>query len=190
MEKIKRRLKRWERRKEDIFHKLSKYIVDIALSYNAEIVMEDLKRIKERILSENNKSSLNRRLSLANFRRIQNFVECKARWHGIRVSYVNPAHTSSICPFCNSNLSLPSDSENKDPMGGRALYCPSCGKYYHRDFIATLNLFKKYKEEKREMCGIRVPHEGPMKAIRTGAVLPNGVWQRGSVMMTMSPGYG
>jgi len=41
-------------------------------------------------------------------------------------------------------LSSPSH-ENKDPMGGRALYCPSCGKYYHRDFIATLNLFKKYR---------------------------------------------
>jgi len=39
-------------------------------------------------------------------------------------------------------------------------------------------------------CRARVPHEGPMKAIRTGAVLSNGVWQRGSVMMTMSPGYG
>ncbi|MCD6156733.1 MAG: IS200/IS605 family accessory protein TnpB-related protein [Euryarchaeota archaeon] len=61
--KIKRRLKRWERRKEDIVHKLSKHIVDAALSFNAEIVMENLKRIKERILSENNKSSLNRRLS-------------------------------------------------------------------------------------------------------------------------------
>ncbi|MCD6156867.1 MAG: transposase [Euryarchaeota archaeon] len=58
-------------------------------------------------------------LSLANFRRIQNFIEYKARWHGIRVSYVDPAHTSSICPFCNSNLSLPSEGENKDPMGGR-----------------------------------------------------------------------
>ena len=46
-EKIKRRLRRWERRKEDIVHKLSKYIVDVALSFNAEIVMEDLKRIKE-----------------------------------------------------------------------------------------------------------------------------------------------
>ncbi|MCD6502694.1 MAG: transposase [Euryarchaeota archaeon] len=137
----------------------------------------------------NNKSSLNRRLSLANFRRIQNFVEYKARWHGIRVSYVDPAYTSSVCPFCNSNLSLPSDGENKDLMGGRALYCPSCGKYYHRDFIATLNLFKKYKEKKQKMCGIRVHHKSPMKTTRTGAVLPNGVWHRGKLTMTMSPGY-
>ncbi len=189
-EKVKKRLKRWKKRKEDIVHKLSKYIVDIALSYNAEIVMEDLKRIKERILSKNNKSGLNRRFSLANFRKIQNFIEYKAKWHGIRVSYVNPAHTSSICPFCGSKLSSPDDGENKDPMGRRALYCPSCGKYYHRDFIATLNLFRKYKEKKREMCGVRVPHEGPMKVIRTGAVLPDGVWHRGNLAVTMSPGYG
>jgi len=189
-EKIKKRLKRWKRRKEDTVHKLSKYIVDITLSYNAEIVMEDLKHIKERILSDDNKSSLNRRLSLANFRRIQNFVEYKARWHGIRTSYVDPAHTSSVCPFCGSKLSSPDDGENKDLMGRRALYCPKCRKYYHRDFIATLNLFRKYKEKKREMCGVRVPHEGPMKAIRMGAVLPNGVWHRGNLAVTMSPGYG
>jgi len=74
-------------------------------------------------------------------------------------------------------------------MGGRALYCPSCGKYYHRDFIATLNLFKKYKEKKQKMCGIRVHHKSPMKTTRTGAVLPNGVWHRGKLTMTMSPGY-
>lgn len=189
-EKVKKRLKRWKKRKEDIVHKLSKYIVDIALSYNAEIVMEDLKRIKERILSKNNKSGLNRRFSLANFRKIQNFIEYKAKWHGIRVSYVNPAHTSSICPFCGSKLSSPDDGENKDPMGRRALYCPKCRRYYHRDFIATLNLFRKYKEKKREMCGVCVPHEGPMKAIRMGAVLPDGVWHRGNLAVTMSPGYG
>jgi len=34
-----------------------------------------------------------------------------------------------------------------------------------------------------------VPHEGPMKAIRTGAVLPNGVWQRGRLTMTMNPDH-
>ena len=47
---ISKRLRKWKRR-EDIIHKLTKYIVDIALSFNAEIVMEGLKRIKEKILA-------------------------------------------------------------------------------------------------------------------------------------------
>jgi len=75
-------------------------------------------------------------------------------------------------------------------MRRRALYCPSCRKYYHRDFIATLNLFKKYKEREQEMCRVCVPHESPMKAIKARAVLPNGVWHRGNLAVTMSPGYG
>ncbi|RLF66930.1 MAG: hypothetical protein DRN26_03325 [Thermoplasmata archaeon] len=60
------------------------------------------------------------RLSLANFRRIQHFVEYKARWHGIRASYVDPTHTLSICPFCNSNLSLPIECENKGYTDGNS----------------------------------------------------------------------
>ncbi|RLF66931.1 MAG: hypothetical protein DRN26_03330 [Thermoplasmata archaeon] len=42
--KVKRRLKRWERRKEDIVHKLSKHIVDVALNFNADIIMEAFTR--------------------------------------------------------------------------------------------------------------------------------------------------
>ncbi|MCD6502906.1 MAG: transposase [Euryarchaeota archaeon] len=40
-----------------------------------------------------------------------NFIEYKVRWHGIRVSYVDPAHTSSICPFCGSEPSLQDDGK-------------------------------------------------------------------------------
>ncbi|HHC18850.1 MAG TPA: hypothetical protein ENK81_00405 [Euryarchaeota archaeon] len=60
------------------------------------------------------------RLSLANFERIQHFVEYKAKWHGIRVSYVNPAHTPLICPFYNSKPSLPIECENKGHTDGNS----------------------------------------------------------------------
>jgi len=44
--------------------------------------------------------------------------------------------------------------------------------------------------ETEDVWGFACPHEGSMKAIRTGAVLPDGVWHGGKIAMTMSPGYG
>jgi putative transposase len=62
--------------------------------------MEDLKGIRKRI---NYGRMLNRRLHSWNFRRLQFYVEYKAKLEGLRVVYVSPRGTSSLCPF-SANL--------------------------------------------------------------------------------------
>jgi len=71
-------------------------------------------------------------------------------------------------------------SENYNEKGSVFRIAKKGDKY----FLAV-----KSKEEEREMCEVRMHHKSPMKTIRTGAVLPNGVWHRGNIAVTMSPGY-
>jgi len=122
---------REKRRIEDFLHKVSAIIVSEALKYNAKIVMENLKYIRNSI---NKKSkNLRRRLSRWNFRRLQFFIEYKAKWNGLSVDYVKAYKTSSLCPICGCRL---------NPNGQRLLKCNRCEITFDRDVVATLNLFK------------------------------------------------
>jgi len=47
---------------------------------------------------------LNRRLHSWNFRRLQFYIEYKARLEGLPVVYINPKGTSSLCPVCGGRL--------------------------------------------------------------------------------------
>jgi len=129
IEIIQRYAGRWRRRKEHLLHVVSKRIVALATTLQARIVLEDLRDIKSRILNKSRK--LNRRLSLADFRKLQFLIEYKARWIGVPVSYVNPRRTSRLCPICGS------------PMTGlsqRELVCGRCSVVFDRDFAASINI--------------------------------------------------
>ncbi len=66
------------------------------LRNNAEIVMEDLKNIRNSI---NKKSkNLRRRLNRWNFRKLQFFIEYKAKWSGLNVKYIKPNGSSKPLP--------------------------------------------------------------------------------------------
>ena len=105
-------------------------IVDFAKKHNFGIVMEDLKGIRGRIRYSRN---LNRRLHSWNFRKLQFFIEYKAKLNGIPVIYVNPRKTSSLCPRCGGRLA---------PNGYRLLKCRKCGYENDRDVIACLNMLR------------------------------------------------
>ncbi|MHC1600114.1 MAG: RNA-guided endonuclease InsQ/TnpB family protein [Candidatus Methanospirareceae archaeon] len=132
MRKILKKYSRREKRRiEDYLHKISSIIVSEAVKYNAKIVMEDLKYIRN---SVNRKSkSIRRRLNRWNFRKLQFFIEYKAKWNGLSVDYVKAYRTSSLCPICGCRL---------NPNGQRLLKCKKCGVTFDRDVVATLNIFK------------------------------------------------
>jgi len=126
---IQRYAGRWRRRKEHLLHVVAKRIVALATTFQARIVLEDLRDIKSRILNKSRR--LNRRLFLADFRKLQFLIEYKARWIGVPVSYVDPRRTSRLCPICGS------------PMTGlsqRELVCGRCGVVFDRDFAASINI--------------------------------------------------
>jgi len=122
---------REKRRAEDYLHKVSSIIVSEAVKYNAKIVMENLKHIRK---SANRKNkNIRRRLNRWNFRKLQFFIEYKAKWNGLSINYVKAYRTSSLCPICRSRL---------NPNGQRLLKCKKCNLEFDRDVVATFNMFK------------------------------------------------
>ena len=75
---------------------------------------------------------MNRRLHAWNFRKLQSYIEYKARLEGLPVEYITPKQTSSLCPICGGKLA---------PNGHRRLKC-RCGYENDRDIIACMNMLK------------------------------------------------
>jgi len=114
----------------DICHKISRIIVDYAKQHGFGILMEDLKGIRKRI---NKGRMLNRRLHAWNFRRLQFYIEYKAKLEGLPVIYVNPRGTSTLCPICGGKLAS---------NGHRQLKCKKCGYENDRDVTACINMLR------------------------------------------------
>ena len=150
LEKYSRRLRN---RTKDLLHKVSKVIVETAEELKTGVIMEDLRGIKRK----NRGKSLNRRLhGFWPVRRLQSYIEYKAKLAGLPVSYVNPKGTSTRCPICGSRLV---------PNRHRELRCPRCGLKGDRDVIACLNLLR--------MWGAPVPPERfPMTLKEREELLP------------------
>ncbi|MBS7612314.1 transposase [Candidatus Bathyarchaeota archaeon] len=75
---------------------------------------------------------LKRRLNSWSFRKLQNFIEYKARWEGVKVIYVNPKGTSQTCPICGYVVK----------PNGQLFECPKCGWVMDRHLNAAINLLK------------------------------------------------
>jgi len=120
-------------RVKDILHKVSKTIVEFAKFRCCGIILEDLKGIRKRI---DYNRIMNRRLHNWSFRKLQSYIEYKAKLNGIPVVYVNPKGSSSYCPICGEKLA---------PNGQwREKKCTKCGITWNRDFVACLNLLKMW----------------------------------------------
>ncbi len=139
----------------DIYHKVANEIVRIALKTNSAIALENLKEIRTRI---NYSKELNGRLNRWSFRKFQQILEYKAKLNGIKVVYVNPHKTSSLCPICGRKLS---------PNGQRLLKC-KCGLVADRDVIGSWNIRLRGLELLKIDVGSSVPPESPSMKPETG----------------------
>jgi len=114
----------------DLCHKISREVVDFAKQHGFGIIMEDLKGIRKHIKYGR---KLNRRLHSWNFRKLQFYIEYKAKLEGLPVVYVNPKGTSTLCPICGGKLAS---------NGHRQLKCSKCGYENDRDVTACLNMLR------------------------------------------------
>jgi len=80
----------------DSCHYISRRLIRIAKEYDVLIVLEDLKRFKNRA---NGLRKFNRKLSLWAYHRIQSYIYYKALIEGLPVVYVNPRGTSKTSPI-------------------------------------------------------------------------------------------
>ena len=85
----------------DFYHKIANVIVEFAKRYGG-IAFEDLTEIRDSIRYS---AEMNGRLHRWGFRKLQSIIKYKVKLKGIRVVFVNPAHTSSLCPICGEKLS-------------------------------------------------------------------------------------
>jgi putative transposase len=134
-----------------ILHKVSLDIVKHAKEKGYGIILEDLKGIRESInrkvlgvnkfngklqrISRHSKK-LKRRLNSWSFRKLQNFIEYKANWEGVKVIRVNARNTSKVCAICGCVM--------QDPKA-KLLEC--CGISRHLN--ACLNMLKTQDERVR-----------------------------------------
>ena len=134
--------------KNAILHRVANQIVEEAREKHLGIVLEDLtdihKSINKKRMGINPYSgkkqrisvrtkSLKRRLNSWSFKRLQNFIEYKAKWQGIPVFYIDPKYTSSECPVCGQRVE----------HDGEFSICEKCGLRLNRHLLACLNILKR-----------------------------------------------
>ena len=136
----------------DLYHKLANKIVELAEKYGG-IALEDLTEIRDSIRYS---VEMNGRLHRWSFRKLQSIIEYKAKLKGVKVLFVDPAHTSSLCPICGGKLS---------PNGRRVLKC-ECGFEADRDVVGSWNI----RLRALKMWGVSVPPESP--PMKTGGGKP------------------
>ncbi|WP_143592343.1 RNA-guided endonuclease InsQ/TnpB family protein, partial [Thermococcus litoralis] len=165
--KIQKKLRTGKRRKEllekygrrernrlnDLYHKLANKIVELAEKYGG-VALEDLTEIRYSIRYS---AEMNGCLHRWSFRKLQSIIEYKAKLKGIKVVFVNPAFTSSLCPVCGGKLNL---------NGRRVLKCSNCGFEADRDVIGSWNISLRALK----MWGVSVPPESPTMKVRVGKV--------------------
>ena len=138
---------REKHRTEQLMHRVSKKLVNLAKREGLAIILEDLKYIRkavnQKVLGVNkfngklqriskHSKRLKRRLNSWSFRKLQNYIEYKAKWEGVSVIYVNPRGTSRTCPICGC----------REEPNGQLFECPSCGWRADRHLNACLNILK------------------------------------------------
>ncbi len=83
-----------------------------------------MEKINEHCGNKNEKN-----LHTWSFYRLARFIEYKAKLEGIAVEYINPRHTSQICPDCKTL------NQARD----RRYQC-LCGFKTHRDRLGAINI--------------------------------------------------
>lgn len=124
---------KYNRFKDTYNHKISRYIVDLALKYGVKTIqMEDLSGF-----SESQSESLLKNWSYYD---LQNKITYKANENGIEVIKINPKFTSKRCSVCG-NIHM----ENRDCKKDQANFtCKICGHHENADINASKNISIPY----------------------------------------------
>jgi putative transposase len=108
----------------DLNHKISSKMVKEAKKQNAEIVLEDLKGIRN---NKKHRKSFNYTLHSWSFYQLKTFIQYKAKLNGVRVTQIDPRCTSQQCSKCGLL------GERK----GKLFKCPHCGHVENADVNAS-----------------------------------------------------
>jgi len=131
--------------KRDIKLKLVKKITEIVR--DGIVVLEELpKRFQDKVIERDRRlHELDvHRLKQSSIRGVHKLITEKLTEYGIPYVLVNPSHTSSVCPICNSKLVPMTGCTQRNGWKPRIMKCLRCGFMHDRDVIGAMNLVKKY----------------------------------------------
>ncbi len=131
--------RREKERVNQVLHRVSALIVERARANNEAIVLERLKGIRYAHKRGNGEGKgKRRRIALWPFRRLQAYIDYKARWAGVPIEYVSPSFTSKKCNLCGF-------INHKLKLNERSWLCPQCGAKLDRDLNAAINIERRGK---------------------------------------------
>ena len=117
-------------------------VVKLALKYNANISIEDLKRLKTgRRLRNSKGKKVNKLINRIPYARFFHALDCIALRNNILVSRVTPHYTSQRCYKCG-NIT------KKNLVKYSLFRCVGCGFTAHRDRLASVNVANPVLERK------------------------------------------
>ncbi|MEM4452647.1 MAG: transposase, partial [Thermosphaera sp.] len=123
-------------RVEDRVKKVTTVIAEIAKTYNADIVRENLRDMK--MNGRKGSRKLNYRLQTLPYRRMILNLEYKAYERGLNVVEIDARRTSITCPSCGYV-----DKENRN---GDRFKCKKCRFEFNSHYVACLNLFSRLND--------------------------------------------
>ncbi|QOJ78907.1 IS200/IS605 family element transposase accessory protein TnpB [Infirmifilum lucidum] len=125
--------KRERERVNQAVRRAAKLMADLALAYNADVVVEKLKDVTWR---PRGNGELNYRLRSLPYRRIVESIRDKAAERGVRVLEVDARNTSVECPICGH-------ADKKNRKSTTEFRCTKCGFELHAQLVPTVNLARR-----------------------------------------------
>jgi len=132
----------------NFWHQIALMLISFAIQSGAAIVLEDLKRMKERIAPQHKSRRMRQRL--LNFWSIMTFHKIlaqKAEFYGVPLVFIEPQNTSRTCPICG---------RVNERLRGHVLEC-LCGLKMSRHEVAAINIARKGVEL---LGGLAPPRQG------------------------------
>lgn len=120
-------------------HSAAKEIVELAEENKSLIVLEAIEGIKGQKAKIRQRRYERYALSLFTYKKLQQFIEYKARETGIPVTSISPEFTSKDCSHCGEK------TETQRPYDGKfsLFHCNKCGVTLNADYNASVNIAKK-----------------------------------------------
>jgi putative transposase len=155
MKGIKKQIQKIKRKKNDILHKMSRYIVNKAVDTGiGSIVIGDcssIHQIKAKpAFGKKHKEAMkasNQSINQGQEIKLSKQVEYKFKKEGGLVALKNEAFTSQECPRC--------DHRNKPE--NREYVCSHCGFKFDRDGVGAINIRKKVSQDPLRSCLLARP---------------------------------
>jgi putative transposase len=132
--------RRKSERVNQILHKVSKNIVDMAKNNHGAITFENIDGLRHLYRKGNYQGkSFRARMNSVPWYEIKRQIEYKAAWDGVPVIQLTKGETrgtSKICPVCGVRL----QEDRFSRAHRREIWCSKCGRWCDRDVVVVMNI--------------------------------------------------